>query len=86
MAPHSPSSSVRVPPIALLSVTIASWSFGPLFIKYFTEHYDVWTQNASRYAVATACLLAFGVATGGRTLRLGPGQWRKLVWWLPLYC
>ena len=79
MAPHSPSSSGRLSPIALLSVTIASWSLGPLFIKYFTEHYDVWTQNASRYAVAAACLLAFGVATRGRTFRLGRGQWRKVA-------
>jgi drug/metabolite transporter (DMT)-like permease len=54
------------------------WGVGPLFIKYFTNFYDPWTQNAFRYSCA-ALMLLFVVPFQRRTsFHLTRAQWVKL--------
>ena len=60
-------------------VTIVMWSIGPLFIKYFAFHYDVWTQNAFRYTCAAVILLIGSQLRGLLGPRLTGTQWRTLA-------
>lgn len=78
---HAPDSSGRLRPqgILLLLTTTVLWSTGPIFVKYLTTYYDVWTQNAFRYLCATAALLAWMAWTGGLREPLTRDQWHKLI-------
>ncbi len=62
----------------LLLVTVLMWSIGPLFIKYFTHLYDVWTQNAFRYGCAALMLVLFSAWRGDFRFRPNATQWKHL--------
>jgi drug/metabolite transporter (DMT)-like permease len=64
--------------IGIILVTMILWAVGPLFVKYFTFHYDVWTQNAARYLAASVLLLAFAGARRWRVFALSRRQWTGL--------
>lgn len=73
------SDGVHLKGILLALVSVVMWAIGPLFVKYFTEYYDVWTQNAFRYGCAALMLLAGTAATGRLFYPLRRGQWKKLA-------
>ncbi|HUT23398.1 MAG TPA: DMT family transporter [Sumerlaeia bacterium] len=70
--------SLKPRALLCLLTTILLWAVNPLFMKYFTGYYDVWTQNAFRYSCAAAGLLGFSALTNRRGLRLNRSQWGKL--------
>jgi drug/metabolite transporter (DMT)-like permease len=55
------------------------WSIGPLFVKHFTQFYNVWTQNAFRYGCAALMLIALSAWRGEFRFRLNRGHWAKLA-------
>ena len=65
--------------VSLALVTVVMWAIGPLFVKYFTEYYNVWTQNAFRYGCAALFLLAGTALTGQLFYPLRRDQWKKLL-------
>jgi len=65
--------------LPFLMVTVVMWAVGPIFVKYFTAYYNVWTQNAFRYSCAAVILVAAMSVRGRRGYRLNRGQWGKLL-------
>lgn len=65
--------------VGMLLVTVGMWSVGPLFIRYFTEFYNVWTQNAFRYGCAALVLLAWAAVRRPGHAPLTRDQWRRLA-------
>ena len=65
--------------LLFLMTTVVMWAIGPLFIKYFTNMYDVWTQNTFRYGAAALMLLAFSALTGDLKYRPSRDQWKRLA-------
>ncbi len=65
--------------LLLALVTVVMWAIGPLFVKHFTNYYDVWTQNAFRYGCAAIILLGATALTGRLFYPLRRGQWKKLI-------
>jgi drug/metabolite transporter (DMT)-like permease len=63
----------------LILVTVLMWSIGPVFVKYFTVYYNVWTQNAFRYGCAALILLAVTGFSGRLRPALRRGQWLRLA-------
>lgn len=63
----------------LLLTAVLMWAVGPIFIKYFTGYYNPWTQNAFRYTVSAAMLLAVAGARGVLRTHLTAAQWKKLL-------
>lgn len=72
-------SSVHWRGLFLLFGTVIMWTLGPLFIKHFTDSYDVWTQNAFRYGSAAVMLLAYSAWRGDLRYRPTRTQWMKLA-------
>lgn len=66
------------PSFFLLMINVVFWATSPLFIKYFSGHYNVWTQNAFRYISASGWLFAWAAIRGTPLFRLNGAQWRKL--------
>ena len=64
--------------LALMVICIVMWALGPLFVKHFTNYYDVWTQNSFRYGCAALILLAATGLRGHLRYPLTRGQWGKL--------
>ncbi len=66
-------------PIAALAFLffgpILSWSIQPLFMRWFAQYYDPWTQNAFRFSAAAICVLALGKFRGILTFRLPRATW-----------
>ena len=62
-----------------LMTTVFMWATGPLFVKHFSASYDVFTQNAFRYACAAAVLLVVAGLRGGLRYPLSSAQRRKLL-------
>jgi len=54
------------------------WSLGPIFIKYFTEFMDSWTQNLLRYSVACLFWLPFLILSI-RDKSLDKRVWRRAM-------
>jgi len=54
------------------------WSLGPIFIKYFTEFMDSWTQNLLRYSVACLFWLPFLILSI-RDKSLDKRVWRRAI-------
>ena len=53
---------------------LACWSIGPVFIKYLTGHFDVWSQNVYRYLAASLFLLPLLI------VKIGGGKMQHTVW------
>ncbi|MFW6286977.1 MAG: DMT family transporter [Candidatus Sumerlaeota bacterium] len=60
--------------IFLFTGPIFSWSIQPLFIRWFADYYDPWTQNAFRYSVAAVAVLGLGYYRGILRFRI-PREW-----------
>jgi len=58
--------------------SLTFWSLGPIFIKYFTEYLDSWTQNMLRYSVASLFWLPF-LLFSIKTKRLDRRIWRRAL-------
>lgn len=59
--------------------SLVMWAVTPLFIKYFTQFYSPWTQNAFRYTFAAVFLLVIAFFRGDLAYRLSGAQKRKLA-------
>lgn len=71
--------ALRTRGLLLMLVTVSMWAIGPLFVKYFTDYYDVWTQNAFRYSCAAVMLVTWTGGRGALRFRLTRAQWFKLM-------
>lgn len=79
----------------LLFTTVVFWGISPLFVKFLSGYYNVWTQNAFRFGCAAGILLAWAALRRSTALRrrfgkrapllfyetlsLRPVQWRAIA-------
>lgn len=66
--------------IVTIVMTLVGWSSIPLFLRYFSEHIDVWTSNGFRYG-ASALFWAPVLIVAWLLGRWPAGLWRAA--WIP---
>lgn len=61
-----------------IAMTLLGWSSVPLFLRYFSDHIDVWTSNGWRYGFAALVWLPLILIYAGRR-KLPQGLFRRAL-------